>query len=160
MGYEIRRVHPDDWSTLREVRLTALADTPSAFASTLERESGYDEARWRQWIAGIGCFLAWGGDEPAGVAGALLLDNGEWHVVSMWVSPQARGSGVAHHLIEAAVEYMRAQGAQEITLWVTDGNDRARVFYERAGFHLTGKRQPVRPGEPLMEQEMSMPVGA
>jgi ribosomal protein S18 acetylase RimI-like enzyme len=160
MGYEIRRVRPDDWPALREVRLTALADAPYAFMSTLERESGYDEARWRQWIAGSACFLAWDGGQPAGLVGGLLLDNGEWHVVSMWVSPQARGSGVARQLLEAVVEHMRGEGAQEITLWVTDGNDRARVFYERAGFHLTGKRQPVRPGEPLMEQEMSMPVGA
>ena len=159
MGCEIRQVHPDDWKTLRAVRLTALADAPYAFMSTLERECGYDEQRWRQWIAGIGCFLAWDGDQPVGVAGALLLDNGEWHVVSMWVSPQARGSGTARQLIEAAVGHMRAQGAQEITLWVTEGNDRARAFYERAGFHATGKRQPVRPGEPGMEQEMSLAVG-
>jgi ribosomal protein S18 acetylase RimI-like enzyme len=103
MGYEIRQVHPDDWPALREVRLTALTDAPYAFMSTLERESGYDEARWRQWIAGSACFLAWDGGQPAGLVGGLLLDNGEWHVVSMWVSPQARGSGVARQLLEAAV---------------------------------------------------------
>ncbi|HEY1918197.1 MAG TPA: GNAT family N-acetyltransferase [Streptosporangiaceae bacterium] len=159
MGYEIRRVRPDAWETVRDIRLIALADTPSAFASTLERETGYDEQRWRQWIAGIACFLAWDGDQPVGVAGALLLDNGEWHVVSMWASPQARGTGAAGQLIEAAVGYMRAEGAREVTLWVTEGNDRARAFYERSGFRATGKRQRVRPGEPLMEQEMSLAVG-
>jgi ribosomal protein S18 acetylase RimI-like enzyme len=155
MGYEIRRAGPDDWMTLRDLRLAALADTPTAFASTLERESGYDEPRWRQLIAGFACFMAWDGDQAAGLAGGLLLDNGEWHVISMWVSPRARGSGVAHQLIEAVAEHVKAEGARKVSLWVTDGNDRARVFYERAGFRPTGKRQRVRPDEPQMEQEMS-----
>ena len=84
--------------------------------------------------------------------------------LAAWLRQQREARGwtrreMARQLIEAAVGHMRAQGAQEITLWVTEGNDRARAFYERAGFHATGKRQPVRPGEPGMEQEMSLAVG-
>ena len=158
MGYEIRGVQPDDWAVLRDIRLAALADAPYAFMSTLDRESGYDEPRWRDWIAGIACFLAWDNDQPVGLAGGLRLDNGEWHVVSMWVSAPARGSGVAGELIEAVAEYVRAAGATEVSLWVTDGNDRARAFYQRAGFQPTGKRQPVRPGEPQLEEEMIRPL--
>jgi hypothetical protein len=47
----VRPVQPDDWAALREIRLRALADSPSAFASTLEREQAFDEREWRRRIA-------------------------------------------------------------------------------------------------------------
>jgi hypothetical protein len=47
---EVRRLTPEDWEIFRDVRLMALADAPEAFASSLEREQNYDEARWRDWM--------------------------------------------------------------------------------------------------------------
>ena len=46
-GVRIVRVTGRDWRTLREVRLHALAEEPSAFGSTLERELAYEEHTWR-----------------------------------------------------------------------------------------------------------------
>jgi ribosomal protein S18 acetylase RimI-like enzyme len=73
----------------------------------------------------------------------------------MWVAPQARGAGLADRLIAAMARHARGQDAPTLTLWVTDGNDRARAFYRRAGFRSTGRRQQVRPQDPgLWEEEM------
>jgi ribosomal protein S18 acetylase RimI-like enzyme len=155
MENEIRRVRPDDWAALRDVRLAALADAPYAFMSTLESEEGYDERRWREWITRTVFFLAWDGDRPVGVVGGFGLEDGGWHVISMWVCAQLRGTGVADRLIDAVAQHAHAKAAPALTLWVTDGNDRARAFYERAGFRGTGKRQPVRPDTPQdWEEEM------
>jgi GNAT superfamily N-acetyltransferase len=143
MGYEIRRVGPGDWAALRDVRLAALADAPHAFASTLAQERGYGEQRWRDATGRTAYFLAWDGGRPVGLVGGFARDGGGWHVVSMWVSPPERGTGVAGLLIEAVAGHAAAQGAPDLTLWVTDGNDRARAFYQRAGFGSTGRRQPV-----------------
>ena len=163
MDYEIRRAQPDDWAALRDVRLTALADTPLAFASTLDAEQQYGEPRWRDWMTRTAFFLAWAGDTtapagpPAGVVGVFGQEDGGWHVISMWVSPPARGSGLAGRLIDAAAGHARAQQAPALTLWVTDGNDRARAFYRRAGFRSTGRRQPVPRQDPgLWEEEMRL----
>jgi ribosomal protein S18 acetylase RimI-like enzyme len=74
--------------------------------------------------------------------------SGSWHLVSMWVSPAARGRGVADDLVAAVCGCARADGAKRLTLWVTDVNARAQAFYQRLGFRSTGRRQLVRPDEP------------
>jgi ribosomal protein S18 acetylase RimI-like enzyme len=155
MAYEIRRLQPGDWGVLRDVRLTALAEAPHAFFGRLDEEAGYDEQRWRNWIAGSAIFVAWDGRGPAGIAGGYARPDGGWHLVSMWVSPHARGTGLSGRLVDAVTRQARAQEAPALTLWVTDGNDRARAFYQRMGFRGTGRRQPVRPEEPQRwEDEM------
>jgi ribosomal protein S18 acetylase RimI-like enzyme len=155
MAGEIRRLAPDEWAIFRDVRLAALAEAPYAFAGTLDTETGYDERRWLDWISRSVFFLAWDGDRPVGMVGGYGQGDGGWHVISMWVAPQARGAGLADRLIGAVVRHARAQNAPTLTLWVTDGNDRARAFYQRAGFRSTGRRQQVRPEEPgLWEEEM------
>jgi len=76
----------------------------------------------------------------------------------MWVADDHRGTSVAAELVEAICGWTRLQGAKLVTLWVADGNPRARRFYERLGFHSTGHRQslPSTPevGEELMQRHV------
>jgi GNAT superfamily N-acetyltransferase len=142
----IRRVGPDEWTVLRDVRLASLADSPEAFGSTHAREADYDEPRWRELAENSGWFLAIADDTPVGIV-AGYHDPGspptQRHLVAMWVAPQARGTGLAPELVEAVVEWARADGATELTLGVADGNERARVLYVRCGFVSTGERFPL-----------------
>jgi ribosomal protein S18 acetylase RimI-like enzyme len=165
---EIRQAGPDDWAALRQVRLAALAEAPYAFGSTLDTEIDRPERHWRARIAGWPQFIAWAGAEPVGIAAGFAEPaddddcdqagaRGNWHLVSMWVSPQARGSGTADDLVAAVSTRARADGARRLTLWVTDVNTRARAFYQRMGFRSTGRRQLVRPNEPdHWEQELAL----
>ena len=167
---QIRQAAPDDWAALRRVRLAALAEAPYAFSSTLAREIDRPERHWRARIADWPQFIAWAGAEPVGIAAGYAgpADDdsdqagarGSWHLVSMWVSPQARGRGIADELVAAVSGCARADGAGRLTLWVTDVNTRARAFYQRMGFRSTGRRQLVRPEEPdQWEQELALDLG-
>lgn len=181
-AFEIRQAGPDDWAALRQVRLAALAEAPYAFSSTLDRETERPEQFWRDRIAAWPQFIAWTGGEPAGLAGGFaepVADDGNdgatgpgsadgapaggrggWHLVSMWVRPQARGLGIADELVAAVIACARADGAQRLTLWVTDVNARAMAFYQRMGFRSSGRRQLVRPEEPdHWEQEQVLDLG-
>lgn len=49
-----------------------------------------------------------------------------------------RGAGVAHALMDWAIEEARVRGAREMYLTVYTDNHRARRFYERYGFQSVG----------------------
>lgn len=157
-GVQIRRMEPGEWTTVRGVRLAALADAPEAFASTLDRELGFEEATWRERIAASPWFLAWRDGEPVGLVAVVTQQPGGLHLVSMWVSPQVRGSGVADGLVAAVTAHARAAGVSTVTLWVATGNDRARGFYERMGFRPTGVRQTYQRADApdLDEEELAL----
>ena len=65
-GISFRRVVPADWAPLRRARLTALADAPYAFASTLQREQGFTEQTWRSRTQTSAVFAAWADGDIAG----------------------------------------------------------------------------------------------
>ena len=46
----IRRVGPEGWEVVRDLRLRALRDAPAAFESTYEGEQGRSEEEWRAWL--------------------------------------------------------------------------------------------------------------
>jgi ribosomal protein S18 acetylase RimI-like enzyme len=159
---EIRRLLPDDWAAVREVRLDTLAQAPDAFASTLEREQAFDEQEWRRRLAATAYFGAWPAGPPARLAGIVAAfpetgpqapamehaTPGTWHLVAMWVSPEHRGQGIAEQLVAAVCDLARSRGAGRVALWVADANPRARAVYRRLGFRLSGERGILRPGPP------------
>jgi GNAT superfamily N-acetyltransferase len=158
---EVRRAGLDDWAAVRDSRLTALADAPYAFASTFAREAALDSSDWRRRVGEGAWFLAWLGDQPVGVAAGVAEDDlpGERHLVAMWVAAAHRGSSAAAQLVEAVCDWARGQGAGAVTLWVADGNPRARRFYERLGFRPTGRRQPLPSAPEVGEEQLRRELG-
>jgi hypothetical protein len=47
----IRTFVPHEWSTYRDLRLRALADSPDAFGSTLAEEQDRSDAEWSRRLA-------------------------------------------------------------------------------------------------------------
>jgi ribosomal protein S18 acetylase RimI-like enzyme len=150
---------PADWARYRDVRLAALIDAPSAFGSTYEREASFDEATWRERAAGD-AWLAVAGGRPVGIVGLYAapgLPEGAVMLVAMWVAGEARGSGVADALVEAALAGAAEAGFAEVVLYVEAGNGRAAAFYERMGF--TPADLPAKTtGNGLCERSMRRPL--
>jgi len=143
---EIREIGADGWQDTRDIRLAALQDAPQAFASTYKREEAFAEADWRRWIGRGDTFLAYArelGAAPVGIVGGYEAEPGTIELISMWVSPAARGRGIGQALVGAVVGRARAAGMSRVHLWVTESNHSARLLYERCGFQPTGERQPL-----------------
>lgn len=149
----VREAKPDDWVEVRDIRLTALSDAPYAFGSSYEREAAFTESDWRRRLLSGGVtFLAHLPDcYGAGIGGGFVAPEGTTELVSMWVSPAARGNGVGRALVDAVTSWARSRGHGELHLWVTESNSHARKLYERGGFIATGERQPL-PSDPALQE--------
>lgn len=154
----VRRAVPGDEPILRALRLEALTEAPDAFASTHARELARTLEDWRRWISpGITLLLEHGGTARGLVAGMHAAgEPGVVCLLSMWVHPDLRGSGAADALVRAQLAWARDESARLVRLDVMATNIRARLFYERHGFRLTG-RQTVREADGRIELRMEQP---
>ena len=136
----VRRAVAGDAATLRELRLQALSDAPTAFGSTLERELGRTSADWARWLSPSATFILEADSVARGLAAGVpdADDPGLVHLMAMWLHPELRGTGAADHLAEAVLDWATASGAARIRLDVVLGNEAAIRLYERHGFKPTG----------------------
>ncbi|MGI8792587.1 MAG: GNAT family N-acetyltransferase [Acidimicrobiales bacterium] len=154
----VRRITPTDARELKAIRLAALADSPSAFGSTLEREEAFPDAEWttRARVAADSelqsTFFALDGDAFVGLAGGYCDAGAEpIELVSMWIAPTHRRAGLGRALVQAVLDWATEVGAQSVSLWVTRGNDRAEALYASMGFTVTGDFQPL-PSDPCKDE--------
>lgn len=128
------RVRPDDWEAFRDVRLRSLADSPEAFGSRYDDWVTAPEQRWRSRLTAVPLtLLARAQDETVGVVSGVPDGEESVELISMWVAPAARGTGVAAALIDAVLEWA-AEQHRSAYLMVRSENARAISAYERAGF--------------------------
>ena len=86
-------------------------------------------------------------------------DAAAGQLISMWVAPEARRSGVGRMLIDAIVGWAAERGVRTIKLMVTSVNGGAMEFYRRLGFEMTGRTEPYPNDDRLIEYEMVRVVG-
>lgn len=64
-------------------------------------------------------------------------------VAAIYVVPGAWGSGVGRRLMAAALNVLRDAAFDAAILWVLEGNERARRFYEIGGWQVDGATKDV-----------------
>lgn len=67
-------------------------------------------------------------------------------IYDLYVVAEHWRGGLGRMLMSAAVEALRSTGRCRVTLWVIDGNARARRFYESRGFAADGARRTAPSG--------------
>jgi ribosomal protein S18 acetylase RimI-like enzyme len=160
---KLEPITPENVFVYKTIRLRALLDSPTAFSSTYAQESQRSDDEWLQrarlWSSPP-CtgYLAFEEDTPCG----LVACFGEAHntefatVISMWVDSAYRRTGAGTALIEALKSWAFARGLCELRLMVTSVNTSALRFYERLGFHMTGKTEPYPNDPAIIEHEMAL----
>ena len=156
---ELRRLGVEDWPLWRDVRLRALAEAPHAFGSTLAQWQGDGlDARWRARLEEVPLHVVAVDDAGSAlgqVSGWGPDTEGRVELISMWVDPVARGSGVGEALIGEVVVWAREQGAPAVVLSVKVANGPAIALYERLGFVRTD--EVADDGEMRMQRGLAPP---
>ncbi|MEU8156629.1 GNAT family N-acetyltransferase [Micromonospora sp. NPDC048986] len=153
---EIMVLTPDDWPTWRELRLAALTEAPGAFGSRLAdwQGDGDREQRWRDRLSipSSHNLVAVLDGHPVGMSsGVPTPDPLMMDLISMWVHPDARGTGVADRLVNEVAQWAHERGATRLRLNVRLDNARAKALYRRAGFRMTDEPGNLTPdGEQVM----------
>ena len=137
---EIARAKNDSWRVgsrglLRKSILDGLDDARSTKQWVQWLRDGYENAGLRaevrvttdaaRQVVGVSAFGA-DRDRPNDA------NRGELWV--LYIAPSHWGCGYGYALLRDAEDALAATGRRDLTLWVLDGNARARRFYERAGW--------------------------
>jgi ribosomal protein S18 acetylase RimI-like enzyme len=152
----VRRLREDEWEQYKTARLSALEESPEAFAATVEEERGYDEEFWRARLQRSQRLLAEVEGQTVGVVSVGQAQEGNDRVAELfglWVAPSARGTGVATQLVQAGADEARSQGRTHLAYWVGSDNGRAVAFASGAGFRPTDSRRPMRVQQNEDEEE-------
>lgn len=151
----VRVLGEPDWQLYRDIRLTALRESPHEFTATFAEESDRLDQFWRDQMSGSKRLLAERDHQPEGVVSlaAYDLEPAAVEVFGLYVVPQARGTGVSWRLVEAAADLARTLGFRQAYYWVGADNGRAIGFAKNFGFRSTGYRRPSRTGESDLDGE-------
>lgn len=78
------------------------------------------------------------------VSGARDRDNKVWgEVVAIYLLPEIWGSGAGSKLLQKALSKLQQNGFKHVCLWVLKDNARARKFYEKNGFQMSGNERDI-----------------
>ena len=150
-----QRIRPEQWETLKTLRLAGLREAPHAFSATYESASQRTDAEWREMAhqratSPDSCmYFVYEDDEPVGIAGGYrdAEQPGIVQLVSVWVTPEHRKIGAGQVVVEAVCAWATALPVPYLFAYVTATNARALRFYERIGFQPVVTGSVDVPGE-------------
>jgi ribosomal protein S18 acetylase RimI-like enzyme len=157
--YRVKVLTEQEWFRLREIRLSALNESPEAFLSSLAREAAYREEQWRAEFTRGEWAVVVTSDRAVGLVGATRESHmpvDERYLEYIWVAPGSRRSGVASMLLRTVLDHLRDSGVLTVWLWILDGNERAMRLYQRFGFISTNERQPLTANPARNEERLRL----
>ena len=133
----LARTHVEAW----EAAYRGQVPDDAIAAMTVERR----EEMWARHLAepARGTLVVEGGDRAVGFAmfGPAedeTLGPATGEVYGIYLLPEAIGTGTGRDLFARVTDRLRAAGFTSAILWVLETNDRARRFYEAAGWRWDG----------------------
>jgi len=152
----IRATTEKDWMVLRQVRLAALLDAPTAFGVSYKTAAGDSSEQWKQRASSTGSefWLAFQQGKPVGMVGAVVSEAKRFNLIGMWVEPATRGSGIAKKLVDTVKARASERGFDGVFLDVAPENAIASRFYLKQGFVFLNEWEPLESHPHITVQTM------
>lgn len=151
----IAAVHVRSWQwayrgQLPDTFLDGLSETLERRTAMWRDRLEQGREQGRTWVAEVDGQIAGFADAGPSREGDATPETGE--VNAIYLEQRVAGMGAGRALFARAIEFLRQQGYRMATLWVLSSNDRARRFYEKAGWRPDGATKvEERPGFQLAE---------
>ncbi len=140
----VRQLTPSDAGAYLSVRMRALRERPLAFSSLPENQPGLAETMARLAESQERCFLGAFQDRQI-IAGIVRLarypedeERSHAYIAGLYVLPAFRRAGYGRSLMQAALEWARAQNLRKVNLAVVTEQEPAIRLYESLGFRTYG----------------------
>ncbi len=85
-------------------------------------------------------------DPPNGLSANVPSSLKTAELYCIYLGSGAIGTGVGRRLFAHAIDHLRSKGYEQVVLWVLERNERARRFYEAAGWQHDGTSR-IDPGD-------------
>lgn len=155
----VRALERSEWEKYKACRLTALKESPHAFAADYDTEAAYGEDLWQERMARSTRVIAEKGNESVGILSLRANDDiyeNALEAFGLWVAPDERGAGVATSLMDFATSYAAGKGHGSMVYWVGTDNGRAVAFASSYGFRPTEYRRDPDLTDDVDEEELAM----
>ncbi|KTD46055.1 IAA acetyltransferase/MarR transcriptional regulatory protein [Legionella quinlivanii] len=153
----VRTTEEQDWMLLKNIRLAALLDTPTAFGVSYQTAINNSDEQWKQRASSETeprFWLAFNNDKAIGMIGAGIDKLNRYNLIAMWVEPESRRAGVAECLVNAVKTDAFDRGFKEIYLDVSPDNLKALRFYMKHGFFFIDEKKPLESHPNIQVQTM------
>ena len=145
---EVKQIGEEDWNTLKEIRLKALASDPAVFGSSFDHEAKMSEADWRSWLvtADTGIFVVILDSKPVGMT-AISIDRHDptkqramlW---GSWLPRDLRNRGLSKLLYMSRIQWTeRHPNCLKIVVSHRESNLSSRHANQKHGFRWIRSKQ-------------------
>lgn len=142
-GISLRLASPDEWETIKALRIRSVREHPEAFGQTEKEAEAYDETKWRSLFESGQYLIAELNGEIVGMV-CLVRETREKirhyiSIASMYVVVEAQGKGIGKALMQRAIAVAKSiPGVIKVTLHVTASQTEAKSMYTSLGFVEVG----------------------
>ena len=162
MNINLNLAENQDFERLKNLRLSALKDSPQAFGAKYADLKDRPDNYWLQLIrVSNWCLVSIDGLDVA----LLAVDradkdrNSDCWLSSWWIAENYRGKGVSKLMAEWVYKLCQEKGWRKIGLGVWPDNKIAIAVYLKLGFELANGLMPSRSIPGLMYQPMYKSIG-
>lgn len=139
---EIVKLRVGEWPLYKQIRVEAVTDSPQAFGSNRDQQLAHPDSFWQQrleeaergeqqWL-----LFARSGKDLVGMIGAYGEEETpqEATVISVYVTPSARGKGISTLLMRAILDELKKAGIHKVWIGVNIQQKAALHLYQKTGF--------------------------
>jgi len=163
----IRTLLASDAAAFQALRLQALLECPSAFASSHEEECDLTLGTVAERLAATSQRCVLGAFEGSKLVGIVGLQREELRKLShkafiwgMYVAPESRKAGIGRALVsEALTRAVEMPGVRQVNLGVNAANVAALALYKRLGFEPFGMERGFMLLDGVLHDEVHMVRG-